>query len=81
MARRNKVWPSEIQLAWNKNDEEVATLLKEVAMKEKSQTEDKNKILENIMKIALEKTFLLVVSFTLCILYFLTYFLLFFCLI
>lgn len=62
MARRNKVWPSEIQVAWNKNDEEVATLLKEVAMKEKSQTEDKNKILENIMKIALEKTFLLVVS-------------------
>lgn len=36
--------------------------MKEVAMKEKSQTEDKNKILENIMKIALEKTFLLVVS-------------------
>lgn len=52
--------------------------MKEVAMKEKSQTEDKNKILENIMKISLEKTFLLVVSFTLCILYFLTYFLLFF---
>lgn len=40
----------------------MATLLKEVAMKEKSQTEDKNKILENIMKISLEKTFLLVVS-------------------
>lgn len=36
--------------------------MKEVAMKEKSQTEDKNKILENIMKISLEKTFLLVVS-------------------
>lgn len=49
--------------------------MKEVAMKEKSQTEDKNKILENIMKISLKKTFLLVVSFTLCILYFLTYFL------
>lgn len=45
--------------------------MKEVAMKEKSQTEDKNKILENIMKIS----FLLVVSFILCILYFLTYFL------
>lgn len=36
--------------------------MKEGAMKEKSQTEDKNKILENIMKISLEKTFLLVVS-------------------
>lgn len=49
--------------------------MKEVAMKEKSQTEDKNKILENIVKISLKKTFLLVVSFTLCVLYFLTYFL------
>lgn len=33
--------------------------MKEVAMKEKSQTEDKNKILENIMKISLKKLFYL----------------------